>query len=118
MAMIRVKPVVTTTSAQGKANGELTLTTTVGIPRHSILSISKDTGGGPTDGGWIVEILAVVDGTHVMAQYADDGLSSANRKDLTAIPTASQVVLAEQWVPDLYSDDIPDSLKFPVHSIP
>ena len=113
MAMIRVKPVVTATSAQGKVNGQLTLTTTVGITRHAILSINKDPGG-----GWIVEVLAIIDGTNLLARYADDGVPLANRKDLTAIPTASTVVMPEQWVPDLYSDDIPDSLKFPVRSIP
>lgn len=115
MAYVRVQAVATTTAAQGGTTGILTLGTTVGLTRHAILTISK--AAAPNVGGWEVEIIRVTDATHVTARWADVGdraTQMKSRLDLSAIPTGAVVLMPEQWVPDLYSDDAPDTLALPV----
>jgi uncharacterized protein YjdB len=108
----RVKPVKTSTTAQGGAHGILALGTTVGLVRNATLSISKI-----LVGGWGVEIIRVIDGTHVQARWADDGDltdgQKRNRFDLTDIPTGCEVLMPQQYVEGVYSDDMPDSLAAP-----
>jgi hypothetical protein len=114
MASLRVQPVVTSTTAQGTAAGHLSVASTTGIPRHAVLVISHATGG------WVVEVVRVIDGTKLLGrQCGFIAETSANRhvnnpQDLTVIPNGATVVMEEQWVQDLYSDDVPLTLANPV----
>jgi hypothetical protein len=113
MATYRLQPVITATTAQGTATGLLTLGTTVGITRHSVLLISHATGG------WKVEVDRVIDATKVLARQCGFTAMSPvnspiqNPQDLTVVPNGADVTLPEQWVSDLYVDDLPDSLSLP-----
>lgn len=114
MAFIRLQPFTTTLTADASVAGLLTMASTAGITRHSCLSIATATDG------WRVEVIRVIDATHVLARMT--GFLAAttaqpnqgNAMDLSAIPNGASVILEEQWVPDLYQDDLPANLAIPV----
>lgn len=114
MASLRLQPVETTTTAQGTAGGLLTLATTVGMARHAVLQVTHATGG------WMLEIVRVIDGFKVLARQTGFIAESPafpgvrNPNDLTVIPNGATVFMTEQWVADLYSDDAPLTLANPV----
>lgn len=114
MASIRLQPVSTTLTANGTVGGVLTMASTTGITRNCHLSIDHVTGG------WRVTVVRVVDATHVIARQVGftaasvNGPAVQNVHDLSALPNGAAVILEEQWVQDLYSDDIPATLAIPV----
>ena len=114
MASLRLQPVVTSTTAIGTVAGLLTLASTVGITRHAVLQV--DAAGA---GGWMVEVVKVIDVTKLIARQCGFTAASPvnppvkNPNDLTVIPNGATVYMTEQWVADLYNDDIPDSLSLP-----
>jgi len=113
MATYRLQPVTTATTAQGTVAGLLTLATTVGITRHAVLLISHATGG------WQVQVDRVIDGSRLLARQCGFTAASPvnspvqNPQDLTVVPNGADVFMQEQWVADLYVDDLPDSLSLP-----
>jgi hypothetical protein len=113
MAMIRLQPFTTSTLAAGTASGVLNVAATTGITRNACLSIDHATGG------WRVQVVRVVDATHIIARKTGFTAVSGEQgyqgkaNDLSDIPNGAAVVLEEQWVPDLYQDDVPDNLSIP-----
>jgi hypothetical protein len=116
MASLRLPAVTTSTTAVGTSTGYLALATTVGITRHAVLQVTAAGGG---DGGWLLQVDSIVDGTHLIARQcgfiADSPVNPGvrNPQNLSIIPNGAVVVMPEQWVADLYSDDAPDSLSIP-----
>ena len=114
MALIRLQPFTTTLTANGTSAGLLTVASTTGITRHSCLSV-----GTATD-GWRVEVIRVIDATHLLARMTGFMVVSpsqpnqGNVMNLSVIPNGAAVSLEEQWVPDLYQDDVPANLAIPV----
>jgi hypothetical protein len=114
MATIRLKPFTTNLTAQGTVGGILKMTSTSGITRHACLSIDSGSAG------WRVQVIRVVDSITVIARMtgfqAVSGTqpNQGNPNDLTPITNGSVVILEEQWVPDLYQDDVPTDLAIPV----
>lgn len=104
MAMIRCPQVETYTTADGTSTGTLKVANTVGIPRHSLLNVSWAAGGEE------LEVVLVVDSTTLLCRKQ----VKVHKNDLSNIPNGSIVIMETQWVPDLYSDDIPQSLAIPV----
>lgn len=111
MAMIRLKPFATTTTAIGTAGGLITVTSTAGLARHAHVTLSKAAWGGLR-----VEVVRVVSATQFLARVADsfEYRDIRNKADLSSVPDAASVSLEEQWVPDLYQDDVPLDLAIPV----
>jgi hypothetical protein len=111
MAMIRLKPFTTATTAPGTAGGLLTVADTSGLTRHCHISI----GTVAAFAGLRCEVVLVVDATHVVARLANsmEYAGVFNKNDLSAVPAAAPITLEEQWVPDLYQDDVPDNLSIP-----
>jgi hypothetical protein len=113
MAMIRLQPFTTTLTADGTTAGVLTLASTAGITRHACLSVAG------TGEGWRIEVIRVVDGTHIIARmtgFMAVGPSQPNQgnvNNLSALKNGATVILEEQWVPDLYQDDVPTNLAIP-----
>lgn len=113
MASLRLTPVETTTTAQGTASGTLTIASSVGMTRHCVLHITHATGG------WMVEVVKVISATSLLARQCGFTANSPvtpgvkNPQDLTVIPNGAAVIMPEQWVADLYSDDAPDTLSIP-----
>lgn len=114
MAMIRLQPFSTTLTAAGTAGGLLTMADTSGITRHACLSIAG------TGEGWRVEVIRVIDGTKVLARktgfmaVSSDQPHQGNPQNLSDITDGAAVLVEEQWVPDLYQDDVPATLSIPV----
>lgn len=113
MATLRLQPFNTSLTADGTPAGLLTVASTTGITRNSHLSI------GTVSDGWRVEVIRVIDATHVLARmtgFLAAGPSQQNHgnaMDLSVIPNGAAVILEEQWVHDVQQDDAPANLAIP-----